>query len=69
MTIPIERTRAVQYAQDFLRELLDPKKTPKVPREIRRRAYIVLKHFPGYLDLLQSYETLPDTWGKPEDSE
>jgi len=36
MTIPSERTRSLIYARDFLFGLLDPKKTPKVPRAIRR---------------------------------
>lgn len=46
MTLPDERYRAVKSARDFLRDLLDPKKTPRVPREVRRRAASVLKHYP-----------------------
>jgi hypothetical protein len=47
MTLPDERTRALLYAQEFLRKLLDPKKTPKVPSAIRDEAYRVLRHYPG----------------------
>lgn len=46
MTMPDERFRAVKYAREFLYDLLDPKKTPKVPREIRDRARRVLRHYP-----------------------
>lgn len=51
MTIPIERTNAIKYAREFLRDLLDPKKTPKVSSKIRKRALAVLRHFPGDYDL------------------
>ena len=51
MTIAYERTRAIKYARDFLRELLIPEKTPRVPRAIRDRAYRVLRHFPGEADI------------------
>jgi hypothetical protein len=46
MTMPDERFRAVRYAREFMHDLLDPKKTPKVPKEIRRRALSVLRHYP-----------------------
>ena len=46
MTIPCERTRAIQRAREFLRSLLDTKKTPRVPKSIRKEAYWVLRHFP-----------------------
>ena len=49
--MPDERYRAVQRAREFLRELLDPKATPRVPRSIRQDAYYVLKHFPSDWDL------------------
>ena len=53
MTLPDERYRAVIYAEKFLQELLDPKKTPRVPKEIRQRAYSILRHYPGkyYMDV------------------
>ena len=51
MTLPDERYRAVRYAREFLRDLLDPKKTPKVPRAVRLRAHRTLKHFPGEYDM------------------
>jgi hypothetical protein len=51
MTLPDERSRAVRSARKFLRDLLDPKLTPKVPRAIRDRAARVLRHFPSDLDI------------------
>ena len=51
MTLADERYRAVQNARNFLRDLLDPKKTPKVPLTVRRQARSVLKHFPGEYDM------------------
>ena len=46
MTLPDERLRALHYARDLLRGLLDPKQTPRVPLEVRRWASRVLKHYP-----------------------
>ncbi len=51
MTLPNERFRAVNNAREFLRSLLDPKKTPRVPEAIRKQAYYVLKHYPGDLEM------------------
>lgn len=53
MTLPDERTRAVYYTQSFLRRLLDPKATPKVPRAIRLEARRLLKHYPQLFELNQ----------------
>jgi len=66
MTLPDERTRAVFWARAFLLSLLDPKQTPKVPREIRLRARAVLKHYPRDLDLMQAVDTIPDVFGPVE---
>ena len=46
MTLPIERKQAVNRTREFLIDLLDPKKTPKVPKAIRERAYRCVKHYP-----------------------
>lgn len=47
MTLPDERYRAVLYAEQFLKDLLDPKKTPRVPKSIRQQAYSILRHYPS----------------------
>ena len=54
MTLPDERYRAIMYAKSLCEDLLDSKKTPRVPKDIRRRALGVLRHFPDeyYLSML-----------------
>jgi hypothetical protein len=64
MTLPDERSRAVKYARQFLVELLDPKATPRVPSEIRKRAHRVLRHFPHDLEIEMAAEQAPDVFGK-----
>lgn len=51
MTLPDERLRALFLAREFLVALLTPSETPKVPRDIRRWASRVLKHYPGEYDI------------------
>lgn len=51
MTLPYERLRAVNYTRDFLRDLLDPSLTPRVPKNIRDRAANLLKHYPWELEM------------------
>ena len=60
MTLPDERYRAIKYAHEFLRDLLNPKKTPRVPRAIRDRAYRVLRHFPHEYELKRLAKRSPD---------
>lgn len=51
MTLPYERTNAVNYTREFLYDLLDTKKTPRIPKEIRQRAGSLLKHYPTEFDM------------------
>ena len=60
MTLPDERYRAISRTADFLMELLDPKKTPRVPKSIRRRASSLLKHYPHEFHLERLAEKSPD---------
>jgi len=46
MTVPTERTRAVVFAHAFLKDLLDPKITPRVPKDVRATAKWLLRHYP-----------------------
>ena len=52
MTLPDERYRALKWAEQFLKDLQDPKSTPRVPKRIRQQARAVLRHYPGeyYVD-------------------
>jgi hypothetical protein len=51
MTLPDERYRAVLRAEQLLRDLCDPSKTPRVPKAIRLRASGILRHYPGAWDM------------------
>jgi hypothetical protein len=52
MTLPDERYRALKWAESFMQDLLDPSKTPRVPKAVRQQARAVLRHYPGthYID-------------------
>jgi hypothetical protein len=69
MTLPNERTRAIRNARNFLRSLLDPKQTPRVPKQIREQAYWVLRHFPSDGDIEQAAERCPNLFWKIEGHE
>ncbi len=58
MTIPLERTNAVIYTETFLYDLVNPRKTPGIPRAIRDRARMLLKHYPStyHMDIVASKE-------------
>jgi hypothetical protein len=46
-----EEIYALQRCKEFIYSLLDPKQTPKVPKEIRQRARNVVKHYPLVVDV------------------
>jgi len=56
MTMPSESQRSLGYAREFLYELLDPKKTPRVARSIRQQAARVLRHYPWSGAVTELYE-------------
>jgi hypothetical protein len=64
MTLNFERLNSIEATRDFLHDLLDPKKTPRVPKEIRHRARCVLKHFPTEMDMEDASKRLPKVFGK-----
>ena len=45
-----EQKFALIRTKKFLFALLDPKQTPKVPREVRKKASQCLRHYPMVLD-------------------
>ena len=51
MTLPYERTRAVVQTEEFLKNLINPKKTPRVPKEVRKQAGFLLRHYPNSIDM------------------
>lgn len=46
MTTPDEAARAIVQTRAFLFELLDPKRSPRVPFSVRMQARRLLKHYP-----------------------
>jgi len=56
MTLPHEELHALIATRNFLYDLLDPKKTPRVPRSIRLRARQVCKHYPFPHDIRERWE-------------
>jgi hypothetical protein len=67
MTMPDERRSAVLRTEKFLIDLLNPKMTPKVPSDIRKRAYSCLKHFPREYDMERAAYTSPQIFGEWDD--
>jgi len=65
MTLPDERYRAVKMAEQFLRDLCDPSKTPRVPRSIRRQAASVLRHYPSTWDMDRAAHSCPAVFSSP----
>jgi hypothetical protein len=59
MTLPDERYRAIKMAEQLLRDLCDPKVTPRVDARIRDRARGALRHYPGHYDLAQLEAAAP----------
>lgn len=51
MTLPYERTNAVNTTRSFLMDLINPKATPRVPRAIRQQALWCLRHYPTQYDM------------------
>jgi hypothetical protein len=59
MTLPDERYRSIQMAEQLLKDLCDPKRTPRVPSTVRARAMTALRHYPGSYDLAQLERAAP----------
>jgi hypothetical protein len=51
MTLPDERYRAIKWTEQFLQDLCDRTKTPRVPRSVRQQASRLLRHYPSKWDL------------------
>jgi len=64
MTMPNERFYAIRNTREFLVELMDPKKTPRVPKEIRLKAYYAIKHFPGEYHMEEARKLAPSVFGE-----
>ena len=67
MTMPNERRWAIENTEIFLRDLMDPKKTPRVPSAIRKEAYRCLKHYPGEYHMGEAAIQAPGIWGEQKE--
>lgn len=67
MTLPYERRRAINNTRQFLVDLTDPKKTPRVPSAVRKEAFRCLRHYPGDYHMDEARKTAPDVFGDWED--
>ena len=63
MTLPIERKHAVINTEQFLKDLMDSKKTPRVPKEVREQAYRCLKHYPSTYYMEEAADLAPEIFG------
>jgi hypothetical protein len=60
MTLPDERYRAIKQTEQFLRDLCDRSKTPRIPKEIRQKAAGCLRHYPSSWDLDRMASAAPE---------
>jgi hypothetical protein len=65
MTLPDERYRAVRSAEQFLRDLCDPSKTPRVPKRLRQQASSILRHYPSTWDMDVASHCTPTVFESP----
>jgi len=70
MTLPYEEYNAILSATRFLYDLMDPQKTPRVPKWIRVEARRRVKHLPLQPILAERYkdvlsESAPRGWPGP----
>ena len=62
MTLPDERYRAVIQTREFLKELMDPSKTPRLSKEIRRQATWCLRHYPDISEMKAAARYAPSVF-------
>ena len=60
MTLPDERYRAVKWTEQFLQDLCDRTKTPRVPKSVREHARRLLRHYPNSWDLKRLEQAAPE---------
>ena len=60
MTLPDERYRSIKQTRQFLIDLMDKSKYPRMPRAVRGEAYRLLRHYPSDWDLERLAEKSPD---------
>lgn len=61
MTLPDERYRAVMQTIEFLTEICN---TPRIPKIIKERANSLLRHYPSAWDMKRAAENCPDLFAE-----
>ena len=64
MTLPDERYAAVLRTKNFMMDLCDPKKTPRIPKSIRQQALWCLRHYPDTWNMQQAAQACPDVFAE-----
>lgn len=59
MTLPDERYAAVLRTRQFLLDLCNPQKTPRIPKDIRKQAVWCLRHYPDTWEMQSAAQTSP----------
>jgi hypothetical protein len=67
MTLPDERYRAVMQTREFLGDLTDCKKYPRIPKQVRQQALWCLRHYPSGWDMEAASRGVPEVFAKQMD--
>lgn len=65
MTLPDERTHAVLYTKEFLLGLASGT-IKRIPKAVRVRARMLLRHFPTSLDMRHAAKNAPNVFAEIE---
>jgi hypothetical protein len=67
MTLPDERYRAVMETMRFLTDLQCTSVYPRVPKQVRKAALSLLRHYPSAWDMKVAAEAAPQIFQKEMD--
>jgi hypothetical protein len=62
MTIPIEELYSLRNTREFLLDLTDPQKTPRIQMRIRNQAKTLLRHYPSNIRLEEVWDPKIQEW-------
>jgi hypothetical protein len=62
MTIPIEELYSLRNTREFLLDLIDPQKTPRIQMRIRNQAKTLLRHYPSTIRLEEVWDPKVQDW-------
>lgn len=56
MTLPSEEVNSLLAARRFLFDIMNPKATPRVSKEVRERARRIIRHYPFDIIVLEKWK-------------